>query len=545
MPLPVQTAATPTVGSSQPDEGTSWREIDWRFVMPPPPDGGFHDVLLPGGDTRQSRLILDSGWARQIRREVPSAAPVDALVLRAGCDADVMRLAGAVRDGGVLYAEIDRRTRRDRWQTPARLRRALRRSNFDVTGIYWAVGGFSRPRLYLPLTDHAALQWYVRNLFTATNPRKRLLGAALRVVMCAGVQKLLPVVPRFVVTATRGAAPGVPTRRLDLPDLSRLPGGATTRLVLLGGDNDLNRVAILPFVRGSRQPPAVLKVGRVADPVNARIEIEQRVLHQLSQTGEHARSSVPAPLGTAAWGGLTVGIEECAAGRLLSASLERWGAARTAKLDALKAVMTWAIDFHASTPAGPQTWSRHSVGEWIEAPLARYVHVAGDGPVQRRLFALTRDRSRALVGARLPVVWLHWGLTNRNIYRAGRRTTVVDWEGGSPGPSLLDILFFLANWYYAATRCHSGSGRVRGLEHLYVDHTEHDWAVVAARRSLGRYLEALRIDSRFVPPMLVVMSAMRALGQWRLLRENGSGPYTAHVLALGHRADEFFDLWTC
>jgi hypothetical protein len=153
-----------------------------------------------------------------------------------------------------------------------------------------------------------------------------------------------------------------------------------------------------------------------------------------------------------------------------------------------------------------------------------------------------------MVGMRMPFVWLHWGFTGRNIYRADDHITVVDWEDGSRGPGMFDLLFFVTNWYCAIERLR-GKDLVEAVARLYLERRQRPKRTVRiARESILRYMQALRIDERFLAPMLSVMCIMRALGRLRLHPVNGNDGttrrarnlYVEYISRLAVNVDELF-----
>lgn len=112
-------------------------------------------------------------------------------------------------------------------------------------------------------------------------------------------------------------------------------------LVLTPGEEDSNRVIFLPFALCGARPLGVLKVSRHPER-NTLTENEQAALTTIrTSLDEKMGRTVPQPLGILRWGNLTVGVESCAAGRLLSTSTGRWGASLHQKIDDLRLATAW------------------------------------------------------------------------------------------------------------------------------------------------------------------------------------------------------------
>lgn len=523
------------------------RTIDWRFVLPSEGDAVFEHLILAGGSDDESDAILETGLARRVTRERSASARADAVVVRANAGWSLREAAECLSAGGALYFEVDRLSARGFARTPARLERELRRSGCTPTGVYWVFPRFARPQIYLPLNARGAFAWYVRHLFVASTPIKRAIKIVLRVASHIGTHAVAAVVPRLAVTARKtlpgdGSAPVL--GRCDLPGVPATE--CVYPLVLLGGENDLNRVALLPFGVTSPRPLTVLKVGRRPDLLNAGIEREQEVLRRIGAYSAAMSQSLPSPLGTFSWGRLVVGGETCADGHLVAATIEGWRVPRRRKIEHLHAVLAWVSRFHNEIEFGGPTWTVDRLHEWVSSPIASYVSTVDLTESERRLFSAVQAHSRALIGQRLPIVWLHWGLAARNIYRAGQRLTIVDWESGSPGPSLFDVLYFVLNWYFAVENCRRLESRVAAVARLFVDRDSSVTTTASiARAAIANYTRTLRIDSRFVAPMLAMMFVFRASGHSTLPASNGlhraSGrTYAAYLAVLAQHMDTLF-----
>lgn len=524
----------------------SLRTIDWRFILPSTSDAAFEHLIIAGASDKDCDAIVETGLARKVTRERSIRTRADAVVVRADAGWSLHDAVECLAPGGVLYFEVDRVSVRGLSRTTARIDRELRRSGCMSSGLYWAFPSFRRPQVYIPLDARGAFAWYTRHLFVASTPVKRVVELLFRAASRIGMGVVTALVPTLAVTARKTASAGAAPvlGRCDLPGV---PAAARVYpLVLLGGENDLNRVAVLPFGHTSARPHAIFKVGRVPVPLNTRIEAEQEVLRRI---GAHraARQSVPSPLGTFRWGPLVVGGETCADGRLVAATVEGWRVARRRKIEHLHAVLAWVSRFHADVALGPPAWTADRVHDWVSSPIATYASTLDLTDSEHRLFSAVQAHAGTLIGQRLPLVWLHWGLTGRNIYRAHEGITVVDWEGGAPGPSLFDVLYFVLNWYFAVENCRRLETRVAGVARLFLagDSALNPPASIA-RAALAKYNRILGIDRRFVAPMLAMMFAFRALGQkttagrQRSARGRAENPYAAYLAVLAQHMDALF-----
>jgi aminoglycoside phosphotransferase (APT) family kinase protein len=176
-------------------------------------------------------------------------------------------------------------------------------------------------------------------------------------------------------------------------------------------------------------------------------------------------------------------------------------------------VVDWMIRFHSQAQAPHAVWNEKQFQRWVRRPLERYRHAFEITAGEARLFAELGERSMALFGKAMPSVWVHWGFEMRNIFRDDTRLTVIDWEGGSPGLPLFDLLYFTTQWYQTVTGASSGESRLRAFSELYLDASDKHPLAHAARRAIAHYVRQLGLDPEFIPLVLVSMWALRAVGR--------------------------------
>jgi Ser/Thr protein kinase RdoA (MazF antagonist) len=386
---------------------------------------------------------------------------------------------------------------------------------------------FENARVYLPIDRPEAARWYLRTMYRATTPRERLLGPALQAAVRLTRPLLAAAAPHHALTGVVG--------RFGKPALLADPSHRPIMLTL--GDAG-RRLVLLPFEPGSCRPLSVLKLSRVAS-LNAATLTEQQVLTTLrAQLSPQLRASVPEPLGTRSWRGLTIGVESCAEGRLLSATTQGWGVPLRRKIEALRLVADWMARLHEEAPLQRAVWGDATIQEWVEAPLARYAQRFGVTAAERPLFDGLRARARALVGQPLPLGWTHWGLRDQNIFRHRRRLVVVDWEDGYPGPPGFDLIYFVTAWYLAARRLQDRAAQLQGVYELYCAAAPGE-AAAAGRAVLREYLARLALDPRVLPVLLVSMWVFRALGQSSVQDRSGNR-YTDYLGVLAAHAERLF-----
>lgn len=517
------------IDSSKTQRRASVRRMDWRFLLPDPPGGAFEHLVLLGSSADLAQWVIDCGYARRVSREVPGGRSADALVILHGASADLPEAAHCLMPGGVLYYEAER------WKpwhiaTPSRARRALQRSGLSLTGFYWVRPGFDTCQMYLPLDDAGPMRWFLEAKFVAATPGWRFLAPLLRLLarLDSGLFALLA--GACAVTAIVSPAVGSVPSVLGHPALpERLRRRPLQLLVLTAGDDDVNRVIILPFAPGVSQPLAVLKCSRLPSR-NPHTENEQDVLAQLRRDLDGTmRGTVPEPLGILQWHGISVGVESSVPGRLLITSTGRWGRPLWRKTDDLHAAVDWLVALHRQTRADPSAWQGAELLDKTEGLLAAYERAYGTVADEERLFAAVRERARALANVPLPRVWEHYAYADWNIYRAGRATYVVDWEGGEIGLPLCDLLYLVTHWTYNVRRLSGEASHIQGFRDIFCRPVATDPAIIAGRAAITDYMARLAIDRRFLPLLLVLLWVVHALG--RVDREEALGGRGADLRA--------------
>jgi hypothetical protein len=527
----------------------SLRHVDWRFLLPDPPDGVFRHLVLLNGPVGLTERIIEIGLARRVSCEIPKQRSVDAVIILYKAEVVLSDIADCLQPGGVVYLEVDRRLSWSAALTPRRVWRALQNVGLSSTGTYLASPDFARRQVYLPLDVPGALRWYLRTFFTATTPARRLLGPVLHNLARLGKHPPALLVPCYAMTAIAGTTRDAPPSLLGHPALPPEFRRSDLRpLVLTPGKDDLNRVVMLPFAPDGNQPVGVLKFSRLPDR-NILTEEEQIALTTIrTNLDDSMRRTIPQPLGTLRWGQLSVGIESCAPGRLLSTSTGRWGTPLRQKIADLHRAVAWLTEFHCQAQIKRSQWGGSELGEWVEKPLAAYEQAFGVTASEERLFAAVRRRATSLVGIPVPTVLVHWNFSMSHLFRTDREITVVDWEGTSPGPSLLDLLYFVMRWSYTVRHLHDDDAQLRGFRDLFCDSKRIDSVSTAVYQAITQYMARLEIDPRFLPFLLVIMCVVRGLGRFNRREEAGErgenarvgNQYVGYVGVLAEHVEQLF-----
>jgi hypothetical protein len=536
------------MGGSNASLQASLRCLDWRFLLPNPPESVFQHLVLLGGPAGLHGRIVEIGLARRVSCKTPRSRSADAVIILHDAQVPLSDVAACLLPGGTLYCEINRRSPLSPIFTPGRLRRALQNVGLSTTGTYLTIPNFANRQMYLTLDVPGAMKWYLETLFIATTPAWRLLEPALRALAWFGTCPLRLLSPCYAMTAIAGAARDAPPSMLSHPGLpSDLRSSDVRPLVLTPGEQDLNRVILLPFAPGGDRPLGVLKFSRLPDR-NAFTENEQTVLTTIrTSLNEAMRRTIPQPLGTLRWGELSVGVESCAAGRLLSTSTGRWITSLRQKLNDLHLAAAWLTEFHCQAQIKRLQWGVSEWHEWVETPLAAYEQAFGMTASEKRLFDTVRRRASSLVGATLPLVWQHYAFGAWNIYRANHKINVVDWESGEAGLPLFDLIYFVTHWSYTVHGLRDDAAQLHGFRQLFCEPERADPFSIAVRETITQYMARLGIDHSFLPLLLVLTWVVRAPGHISRDQALGKGTnprngnrYVGYIGALAEHVERLF-----
>jgi len=539
------------------DEVVNLSRADWRFLLPCPKENSFQHLVLLGETSDLPERLVDVGIARQVSCEVPSAQSADALVVLHNAHVNLKAAVSCLAPGGSLYYEIDRRSPSGLLLSPNRVQRLVRELGLTPTGLYWAIPNFIQCKKYLPLDVPGALGWYLKTLFPAMTPIDRLFEIGVRAITGLNSRRLAPLVPCFSVTAIAGSLPfaapsilGHAALPIRLQKLSLRPFLLTSRY------DEGSRVVVMPFTRESRQPLAAMKISRVAS-FNINTEREQETLAIVRQRLDGTmQDTIPNPFGVLRYGDLAVGLESYAEGNSLVVSSGRWRLPVRHKLDDLHLVADWLAEFHRQAQVKRIEWNPSEIATWIEKPLAAYTRVFGNTAGEESLFAQVRSGAESLLGASLPIVWQHNDFGPWNLYRDGRKLTVIDWEFGHDrernrfGPPLCDLLYFVTHWRYITECLHSDNTQLQAFRDLFFARRRGGVAVKTIHHVISEYMAQLGIDREFFPILLVytwIDRAVDRLARQRIWEKTVQEPrlgnrYVDYIRIIADNADQLFPL---
>jgi hypothetical protein len=492
------------------------RRLDWRFLLPRLPEGGFATARLIPENAATASLLLDEGVVQAVLG-IDDETPADAAIVTSGDHRDVLREATKLRPHGVLYGEIDRSTLRAIGWSPRRLRRALHAAGLEGGGTWLRHGKAAADALLVPVDLPGPLPWFFEDALDASGAVR---GAARRAISawCRGDgRRAAPFCRRYAVTAVRRAA--------GRPALASTPGAlAQARLetgspvVLRRGEAPWSRVVMLPFEEAEREPAYVVKVSRHGDHDEAT-KREHATLQSLQEElPEHLRNTIPRPLWSTTWGGVQVSAESYLPGRPLASLTSQGPAARADAV--LDCAIGWLTDFHTCTVRRRVDVSGGEAGAILERPLTDLATILGDGGLARFVGACGSSAGLR-PGAALPIVWTHGDLTPRNMRWNGRHHAVVDWEVAREGPALVDLLYLLLHWRWGAARPF-GADPVSAFRRIFDDVDGHP--AREAGRQVRRYCSVLDIDPHLAPRVVLAMLAQQAVDRARRIRETGLNP---------------------
>jgi hypothetical protein len=501
------------------------RRLDWRFLLPSPGNVPFGRLLLVGGDLAIVDAVIASGLARSVCQEFDPAAKYDAAALLEGADVPLAELIKCLGLDAPVYVEVNRRLRPWRLVTPGRLRRGFLRVGLRPIAMFWARPSLKGCRMFLPLEAHGALAWYVAAHLTRRSPAHSLAAIGLAMLARLGSGWLGLVAPHLAITAVARPlhdageyAPPGPVSTLVGP-----AGHDVGALLLAGGEGDWSRVVLLPFAGAAVLPTVVIKVPRLAT-LNGWTEREQATLRRLRDSlGAERSGSLPDPLGTGSWRGLSVARESYVPGRSLASVDASWRRSRRNRERDLLSATEWLAQFHASVrPEEAQSGAPEPIG--LGRLLAAYERQFPGSAGEHRLFGASLAETSVHGGIQVPIVWQHLDFGPWNVIRGQGQLHVLDWENARPGPALADLIYFTTHWLHTVRGHREGPPATEDVRELFLDPSTTARDVLAARSAIDDYLARLHLDGRWMGLMLVYTFAEQALERSTRLRILGQLP---------------------
>jgi hypothetical protein len=522
------------------------RDTDWRFLLPNPDGRPWEHLVLLGGSNDLARTLVEMEIARRVSCDVPSHPCADVVVILRGWRSSLDRAVSCLAPGGSLYAETRRRPGASAF-SPAGADR-LRRFGLSEVRAHWIWPSAERREAYLPLDAPQAIAWYAENVVLQRTLRRRLSAARLHLAARTGSGLRAPLARDYAITAVCGASPAVPSL-LGHPDLRRRGFSSGTRVMVLTGGEPrevYRRVALLPFRPAASEPELVLKLWRTPDK-NPDAQNEQATLAAIQSSLADSRL-IPPPLGLLPWGTLQAGAEGFCRGRSLASSSSRWGRSGRRKARDLEVAISGLADLYASMRVRCEPWSAREASERLERPIRRYEQELPTGADERRLFARVLDRSRELIGSPMPIVWSHPDLGPSNVLIRADGVSVIDWAKAAPGLPMQDVLYFAQISSLDVSRARGEVARLDVMRRLFLE-PECDRLALGVRRGIERCLQALELDRRFLPMLLVLLWVNRSLGRVDRQRAVGRGegtnpksgnPYPSYVRLLAEHSNALF-----
>ena len=550
MTLTISTAGPETANRDRLALPKNLRRMDWRFLLPAPPRGGFDHVVVLGGSPSLSDTVVELGLAHRVSREVPSTDSADALVILEDASTQVEKAVRCLSPGGALYWEVPRQWSNLLRTSPGAIRRRLVSGGMSPVALYWPRPSFRCPAAYLPIGMAGVLPWYVRTRLDPRSPWRRAAKWILRALARRGGAWAFGLMPRYAATAIAGPAAERVFAVAEANAIANEDSGTLVPLMLLRGSGSSRRIVQLPFSRGGGDPKRVVKFWRLPDR-NANTEAEQETLRKIrSQLDSSVAGSLPEPLGTVRWGEVVAALESYAPGPPLSQSLGAWGRPIRRKIMDVGPVFEWIREFQRQAQVVRKPWDREDVRQWIEEPLSSYRSAVSCGPEEDRLFAAVRLRARALIGQPLPIVWAHPDLTAANIHCQGDRVSVIDWSGAAPRLPLFDLLYFAMLWAAAMEGSGNLEARLARLRRIVFAQPVPDPITSTIREAIVRYFRDLEIATGFFPLLVTMAWTVRSIECFERARavergDPGANPhpeesYVEYLQALGKETEALF-----
>lgn len=525
------------------------RAADWRFFLPHPEGGRFRHLVLLGGSPALAARVADLALACRVSDTTPDDRSADAVVVLHGAAPAPHDVARCLVPGGSVYWEIDRRSLRHLFSTPARLRARFAAAGMTVTGTYAVGPNVRKPRVYVPLEVSGAFRWYMSTLYNPWTRSLAIVESVLRAVTGLDPHRFAPFAADLAITAV--AHTGVAPRSLLDEVMTASALHEPLRPILLTSthyETLSQRIVLLPFTRDGAQPVAVVKVSKSA-VMNRTVETEQALLARIRRRLDaNLRSTIPEPLGVGRRGDLTVATEAYMPGESLQRASCRWERPLDAKLDDLRLAAIWLAEFHRQTTSARPPWDAEQQARWVTGPAERYRSTFGDTDAERRLFAAAERYGATVAGTPLPVVLRKPDFFCSNVVRSGDSLAVVDWESSYAGPALCDLLRFVVPWSDVVSRIR-GPRSFENFRRVFFVGDRTDPVVRGVHRAIDEYMMRLGMDRSLFPLLLLHTWLERALHHVDKQRLQGDVPRDARagnrhigrIAALAEYSERLFD----
>lgn len=547
-------AATGTLvaGVAPGETGTAapLRSVDWRFLLPVPPDTRFPHVAILGGPPGVLVRAQLTGLSDHPIDSLPTRGAAHTVVAYDDAPHTISEIAASVGQGAFLYLEVDRERRGIRETTPARVEAELRAAGLTVLAMYAVEPTLRASRAFISLDAPRAMRWHRQSTFGDT-PGVRFGDAVRRAAARLAGRSGTVLHRSYSVVAVRAPSGSPVPWALGDAAIAELAGWseppAAAVMLTYGGD----RVVLFPFARDGREPIAVVKVPKLRSFVG-RTENEHARTRALRASLDPALAAgIPEPLGVRRVGDTVTAAERYVRGTTLAVLARDVRRPLDSKLQDLSLAMAWLAQFHRATEVGRIPW-RDARRHLLDEAIRTYSNAHPLADTEASLFRVAQTAADAAAMSSeltLPLVCEHCDFAAWNIVRDGDRVGVVDWEGAREGPAVHDALHLITTWLYAVYLGQGIDDEARCVRELYLAREDRSPAVAGAMRILGAYLRALEIDSRLVSLMVVshrVELALRRSEQRRLQVEEAPSdtdtlPETQIVRMLGHEARRLFE----
>lgn len=484
--------------------------IDWRFLLPIRANDGPIRLSVPGATRDEVAELVAGGWATEVETAFSPSVKFDGVIVDLHSIAQLREHASCLTEHGVLYCEV-RRSKQTALLTPRRLRQSLRTLGLTVAATYLVLPTFGPRLAYLPIGSGRAIEWFLEYKAT-TRTRGGCIARWLATFVARRAHRLLEAsARRFAIVAVAGSErPTHPWvfNHSCLPADVREHGEA---LLLAPSANDDRRVTVLAFPSGDPTPTIALKVPRRADG-NAATEREQATLRHLRAALDDGglRQALPEPLGVHRSGGLTTAAEAMLPGKPLSTLFTGCRVRRAERIDLFERAAGWLTQFQCAALADSTLLTASELEDWISEPLRSYEELFEVSDAERALLRRIRRRFAARNGQTLPLVREHWDFYPDNIIWDGRHIGVIDWEASALSLPMFDLLYLAARTNDLLQHATSAAARRAALGQMMSESIASAPFSAAVYRIIGRYIDALRIDERWVPILATLAWVVRA-----------------------------------
>ncbi len=404
-------------------------------------------------------------------------------------------------ENGVIYIEVNRFNKGNRFKTPKHIFRLLHQYDFKEVGLYLVLPNFNRPKMYIPLFHPESLKWYFDQMFWKDTHLKVWFTRIIQALPSSFSSLINWIMPYFVITAIKDTTKN--TNRFDLATQCEVDGSNSWPLILNNGIDEGNRTIAFIFPATESQPIELIKISSTVE-MNHTTANEIKNRHDIQNQLGPLTNDIPTIINRFQYYGLEGYRETVAEGHLLSIVLSHAQLTKKQKFSLLQNVSNWLVQFKKQTTIKTIVWSDEIIQSLLIDKFDQFRQVFGPNKNVEALFERCLQEAQNLIGLTIPLYRIHFDFAPWNIYYDNGKLTVIDWEFDREhddllsGMPLYDLLYFITYWNHFTFQLYSNEQEHLGFKRLFLSQDRVD-GLDQVDKIIKSHMDAIGIDTRFLP----------------------------------------------